>query len=178
MKYNKKASIWVSTILYTLIGLAVIGTLLAVAKPKIDQTKDNLVVEQTIDSLNTLNEKIIEASQAAGTRLGLEFKMAKGTLTVNPDEDSISWEFKGSRYQLSEATEGNDFKELGILKVQTKKLGDKFNILLRLELADKVNLITENDNFLQIQKSNTPYKVWIENIGSNLGEIPKIKIYV
>jgi len=166
---NKRASVWISTVLYTLIGLAVIGTLLAVAKPRIDQTRDNLVIEQTINSLNVINEKIIEASQAAGTRLGLEFKMSKGDLTVNPLEDYIVWQMKASRYQLSEVATADEFQELGILKVQTKKTGDKYDITIKLELKDRVNIVTDNNQNLQLQKSTTPYKFWIENIGGNIG---------
>ena len=54
----KRSQVWVETVIYTLIGLAVIGILLAAAKPKIDEMRDKLVVEQTIDSMNSIDEKI------------------------------------------------------------------------------------------------------------------------
>jgi len=36
----KRAQVWVETVIYTLIGLSIMGVVLAVAIPKINETKD------------------------------------------------------------------------------------------------------------------------------------------
>ena len=50
MKCKKflKAQVWVETAVYTIIGLAIIGIILAIANPSIQRYKDNAVIEQTI----------------------------------------------------------------------------------------------------------------------------------
>ena len=53
MKANFKGQIWVETVLYTLIALALIGITLAFVMPKINESKNNLIVEQTISSFRT-----------------------------------------------------------------------------------------------------------------------------
>ena len=57
---NKKGQVWVETVIYTLIGLAVIGLLLAVAKPKIDQMKDRALIDQAVEAMEAINSKIYE----------------------------------------------------------------------------------------------------------------------
>ena len=61
---EKRGQIWVETIVYTLIGLAIIAMLVAVAKPKINQMTEKAVITQTMESLNTLNEQIFDTITA------------------------------------------------------------------------------------------------------------------
>ena len=98
---NNKAQVWVETVIYTLIGLAIIGILLAAARPKIDSMKDKLVIEQTIESLNKLNSKIKEVQIAPGNKREITLKISKGTLTINSIDDEITWILE-SGYQYSE----------------------------------------------------------------------------
>ena len=49
---TKKSQVWVETVIYTLIGLSIIGILLAVLKPTVESTKDRLMIEQIIESKN------------------------------------------------------------------------------------------------------------------------------
>ena len=55
---NKKGQVWIETVLYTLIGISLIGLVLAFVTPKINEAKDRAVVEQTINSLSTFDEKM------------------------------------------------------------------------------------------------------------------------
>ena len=48
IKNKKRGQIWVETVIYTLIGLTIIGLLLAVSKPQIDKQKDKALIEQKI----------------------------------------------------------------------------------------------------------------------------------
>ena len=41
MKFHK-GQVWVETVLYTLIGLALIGVVLAIITPKINETRDKI----------------------------------------------------------------------------------------------------------------------------------------
>ena len=57
---EKKAQVWVETVIYTLIGLTVIGILLGFSKPKIDSMKDKIIIEQTIDLFERINSLILD----------------------------------------------------------------------------------------------------------------------
>lgn len=99
---QKKAQVWVESVLYTLIGLAVIGLLLAVTRPKIAQTQDQFMIQQTIRALNEFDNKILEIKQATGNRRIIQFQLSKGELTINSADDSIEWKLPGSSYMYSE----------------------------------------------------------------------------
>ena len=53
-----RGQIWVETVIYTLIGLALMGLVLAFVMPKINESKDRIILQQTITSLNDIDEKI------------------------------------------------------------------------------------------------------------------------
>ena len=55
---RKKGQIWIETVLYTLIGLSLIGLVLAFVTPKINEARDNLVIEQTKDVMKIFDDKI------------------------------------------------------------------------------------------------------------------------
>ena len=59
---NKLGQIWVETVIYTLIGIAIIGIVLAIAQPKIEAKKDEVIIEQAIESLGNIDEKIGEGA--------------------------------------------------------------------------------------------------------------------
>ena len=44
---DKKAQVWIETVIYTLIALALIGTVLAFVKPKIQEIQDKIVKIQS-----------------------------------------------------------------------------------------------------------------------------------
>lgn len=161
---NKKAAIWVSTVLYTVIGLAVIGILLAVARPKIQEMQDSLVIEQTINALNTIDNKILKASEATGTTLNVEFKLARGQIIIDSLNDKISFVLEDSNHQLSEE---NKKLEWGKIQVLTEPAGDKWKVTLELEYGREYD-ITFNGNPSEkgvLERAKTPYKIWIKNEG-------------
>jgi len=97
----KRGQVWVETVIYTLIGIAIIGIVLAVAKPKIDQKKDEIAIDQAIESLSKINEKIYAVRSAVGNRRSIELKISSGEITFDETEDKIIWELK-SRFEYSE----------------------------------------------------------------------------
>jgi len=86
-----RGQVWIETVLYTLIGLALIGIVLAITMPKINESRDRILVEQTIDSLNafelTINEVIDRGP--GNVRTIPEYRMKRGELFINSTRDSI-----------------------------------------------------------------------------------------
>lgn len=164
-KKNKNAQIWVETVIYTLIGLIVIGVLLSVANPQIQKIKDRNIIEQTIISLNTLDEKIIEIGDSVGNIRIINFKIQKGVLKIIPGEDKIEYLLEDT---LLELTEVDQEIEEGNIIIKTIENGNKYSISLTMTYSD-LNLTFNNlENTKTLQASPGAYKIQMENLGNSI----------
>ena len=58
-KREKRAQVWVETVIYTLIGLVIMGLLIGVTTPKIKEMNDKIILGQTKDYvMNVLDQKM------------------------------------------------------------------------------------------------------------------------
>ena len=159
---NSKAQIWVETAVYTAIGLAIIGIVLAVALPAVGRWKDKTLIEQTASALNTLNDKILEVRESSGNVRTVEFRIKKGVLTIRPSENEIVYVLEGSDLEYSQP----DLEvELGDIRIKTATNGKKYDISLKLSYQDKnIDLTYDSNNEEKIlQKTPIPYKLSISN---------------
>lgn len=163
-KKKKIAQIWVETVIYTIIGLAIIGIVLAVATPSINKYKDRIVIEQTTTALNDLNEKILEVrDEGLGNRRVAEIVIKKGILTIESPEDKIFYVLEESSLEYSEAGENVSY---GDIKIRTEKKGRKYNITLTL-FYNNINIsYNGKDEKRTFNSAPTPYKLFIENNGT------------
>jgi len=160
---NKLAVIWVSTVLYTLIALSIIGMLLAVVRPKLAEIKDRFIEEQTVNALNDFDKLVFDIRKATGNRRSYELKLGRGIMTLSGSDNSLEWILDDSKYQASEL---GATIEAGRLNLTTTKVGSNFVIKLKLKYTD-INLTVNNaDDDKVLQPSATPYRVQIENKGS------------
>ncbi len=165
-KINSHAQVWVETVIYTLIGLAVIGILLAVAKPKIDSMKDKLVIDQSIDALNKINEKIYEVQRSAGNRRVIDLKVAKGKFVIdydseNPD-DMLYWEIESK----------NEYSEPGVDVPNGKMIiktieANPWKVTIQIKYAVDIRFNNQTIGRKELEQSPTPYSLSIENIGTS-----------
>lgn len=157
----KKAQVWVETVMYTLIGLTLIGILLGISRPKIDEMKDKLVIEQIIDSLTKVNGRIHEIQTAPGNRRVVDLKVSKGAFFINSSGDQIGW-FLDSNYKYSEIGEAIS---MGSMKVITKK-GNPYTIYFYLDYGvDLEYNENELEGYVEFQESPTAYSISMENTG-------------
>ncbi len=155
---NKHGQVWIETVLYTLIGLSLIGLVLAFVTPKINESKDRLVIEQTIDSLNDFDAKINSALQATGNRRTIEFTMKRGELTFDSPNDRIIFELKDSRVLFSQP---NVEINAGRIKILTTQGSNINTVALTLNYAQ--NLVFNNqEDVKKISAASTPYRFSIE----------------
>lgn len=162
---QKKAQVWVESVLYTLIGLAVIGLLLAVTRPKIAQIQDQYIIQQTIRALNEVDNKMLEIKQATGNRRVIQFQLSRGELTIDGANDNIQWKLTGSNYMFSEP---DSTAWINNIKAYTQKMADKYDITLTLDYKNKNDLLLEGQqNSRTLQTAKTPYAITIENGGQD-----------
>ena len=167
---EKKGQVWVETVIYTLIGLVVIGILLAAAQPKIAEMKDKAIIEQTISSLNEVNSKIYEVQFAEGNKRIVSLSVSKGNFYVDGANNQIGW-IMDSNYKYSEP---GVVLPLGNMKVVTQK-GSPYSVRFFIEY--NLNLTSVGlDSVSNLSSSPTPYRLSIENKGKNSAGLSNIDL--
>lgn len=164
-KMQKKGQVWIESVLYTLIGLAIIGLLLVVTRPKISQTQDEFIIQQTINALSNFDNKLTEIQIATGNRREIEFQLSKGELLIDPVNSRLQWSLKGSNFMYSEP---GSQAQVGNIKVLTTKQGDTYDITLTLDYANR-NKITVDGGTLSktLTPVRVPYKIFVESTGKD-----------
>jgi type II secretory pathway pseudopilin PulG len=159
---DKKGQVWVETVIYTLIGLAIIGLVMAAALPKINQKKDEIAIDQSIEALSNIDDKIYEVQRAAGNKRVIDLTIKKGSLIIDMEQNTISWVI-GSSFEYSE--EGLSVP-LGRINVTTTT-GNPWEVELKMGYSMDIRYNDNNLGTKQFDPAPTPYKLVIENDGKN-----------
>ena len=169
----KRGQVWIETVLYTLIGLALIGLVLAFATPRINEAKDRLAVEQAIESLNALDEKINAVSIAPGNVRFVDFTLKRGELHFLPaPENKI-------RFILFELTkpysEPGSVIRQGRLDLVTTEEQKGSSINLTIDYGSLI--LTVNDGGTEPVKFNPaslPYRFSVKSTAVNQVDITEV----
>ncbi|MBT7102272.1 hypothetical protein HN935_02055 [archaeon] len=165
-RMNKKGQIWVETVIYTLIGLAVIGLVLAVALPKINEKKDEVAIDQAVEALGHIDDKIYEVQRATGNKRVVDLDIGKGYVLVDMVNNTIAWILDSS----FEYSEKDMVVPLGRLNVTTTA-GNPWKVELKLGYAMDIKYKGDDFGTHQLDVAPTPYKFSIENKGKEDGNI-------
>ena len=171
-RISSRAQVWVETVIYTLIGLAIIGILLAAATPQINATKDKVIIEQTIDTINQISSRVYDVQIAPGNKRILSLKITKGTFYVNSSNNEISWVLDSS-YKYSEI--GKQVS-LGGMRVLTTE-GAPYTVSLYMNYTINLTYAGQKSS-VSFEESPTPYTLTIENKGLVGGNINNIDLVV
>jgi type II secretory pathway pseudopilin PulG len=161
---NKRGQVWIETVLYTLIGLTLLGLALGFIMPKINESRDKVLVEQAINSLSSFDEKISEAVQrGSGNIRQAEFSMKKGELYIDGVNDRIRFVIDGLTKPYSQPG-----VEIAVGRVRVvSSLGQKTSSV-NLTVQYVANLTYDGKDELPPKKFTAaalPYKFFIENKG-------------
>ena len=168
MRKSKTAQVWIETVVYTLIGLAIIGTILAVVTPKIVQMNDKLTITQTIDSMNRLNEQIREALSAVGSQREILLNVKKGEYFIDAPGDRIYYYLKGTGYMYSQPNVSITQGDIKVLT--TEKPGKKYDISLMLNYSAYNITYNGEDKNRTLTSAPTAYRMIIVNQGITNGD--------
>lgn len=170
---EKKAQIWISVVIYTLVGLTAIGLLLVAIQPRIKQIRDGITIKQTIEALHNFDSALRSTLIAPGNKRNVEFKLSEGQLEFLPGEDKIVWRMQ-SENKFSEPDVSS--KE-GTVEILTTT-GDPWEVTLTLSYDDAtVDLTFSNAQQAKtIPKAAKPYTLSIENLGSQVGAPQQVDI--
>ncbi len=177
MSMNKKSQVWVETVVYIFIAIAIIAGVLAVAVPKINQASDKAVIYQTIDSLSLINEKMRDVIRSfEGNTRDLSLQVKKGEYIIDPNQSSISYLLKNTGYEYSEPD--FIFKQGDIIRLTTQRGEKNYDILFILNYSNNNIVLTyEGKSELRtISPAPAIYKILIENKGENSENKTQINI--
>ena len=173
---NKSGQIWIETVLYTLIGLALIGIALGFLSPKINEARDKLLVEQTINSLSDFDEKVSETIQkGAGNVRQIELLIRRGEFWVNGANDSLQIILSGLSSPYSEPGVEIPVGRVKMLSVQGQKTSTVY-----LTIQYNANITYAGGDLNRVfTAASIPYKFSIENEGvSDPQNAPRILINI
>lgn len=163
----RKGQIWVETVIYTLIGLTLIGVALTLILPKINEYKDRAVVEQSIDAMKVFDTKIKEvADSGAGNIRKIDsFYIKRGKLIFDSESNEIIFLIEGLAKPYSEAGENI---EIGATTIRTTGTGKNSKVEIFLNYSSSVNLTFEGSKSQREFSSNSiPYSFILENKGNS-----------
>lgn len=160
---NKRGQIWVETIIYTLITLALIGAVLAFILPQIGEIKDRATIGQSISIMEDIDITILSIVQGGtGNKRVIDITINKGSLKINSSNDRFIFEIESNGVYSELNTDIN----IGNIVAKTEQTGSAYKITLR---RDYNYNLTYNGGEKQksISQASTPYKMTIENKGKD-----------
>lgn len=156
-----RGQVWVETVVYTLIGLSLIGLVLALVTPRINEYRDRAVIEQTISSLNIIDAKMNELLQAPGNTRVVDFLLKRGDLFFNATSDQIVYVLDDSKVLYSEPGQP---VQVGRIRVLTTKENAANRV--ELTLSYDVDLDYEgNTTIKHYSAASVPYRFSFSNRG-------------
>lgn len=164
----RKGQVWVETVIYTLIGLALIGLVLAILTPKIKEFRDRSVIEQTIETLNTFDSKIIEILDAPGNKRKISLKLDRGSIVVDSLNNKLKYILEGSNVRYSEP--GIELS-LGRINVLTEELTETYKITLSISYTHNLTYDGADRNDETFSPVSIPYEFFVENRGLSNGKV-------
>ena len=160
---HRKGQIWVETVVYTLIGLALIGLVLAILTPQIKEFRDRAIIEQTIESLNTIDSKIVEILDAPGNKRKVALTLERGTLFIDTFADELRFFLSDAHVRYSEPGASLD---IGRITVTTQVHGELYNITLGIDYPYNLTFDGADSPYPEeFTPVSIPYDFFVENHG-------------
>lgn len=174
MRMNKFGQVWIETVLYTLIGLALIGMVLAFTLPKITKTQERILVEQSLSSIKLLDQIINSVIENGPDNVRIyEINFKEGNLFIDSQKDMIYFQIDEMKDYYSQPDVNIDDGRVKILSFGKK---GSSSVKLTLNYTRYADITFDGKDVEQkITPSSTSYKVIVSNLG-RLGDFPNIDI--
>ena len=139
-----------------------IGIVLLFITPKISESRDRAVVEQSLQALNVFDEKIRETldSGLGNTRVISDFVIRRGEFIIDEDNDRIVFKIDDLKKPYSEPGVEIDYGAIKILSTEGQK---KSSVTLTLDYGGIADLYHGGNGEMKFTASATPYSFSIIN---------------
>ena len=161
-----KAQVWVETVVYTLIGLTIMGLLLGVVVPRIQQLTDRLTINDALENtMASLEQNLIEVQSNPNEERYWPWVMKKGELVIDGINDTIIYTLRGTKFKASEP--GVLVKERGNIYRLTQSVSGKYDVSLILDYSFANLTFNGKDDVKKFSSASTTYQIQIQNLGNN-----------
>ena len=158
-----KAQIWIETVVYTLIGLSIIAVILALVTPKIQETKDKALIDQSVTLLDELSKQIDQIRFTPGNSWPVNIKFDKGKFIVNGEQDTLLFIFEDSKIKY---TENGQNIVRGRVNIKTTIINKEIQVELLLNYSRIVNVTFDGtDKTRSFASASLPYDFFMESAG-------------
>lgn len=164
MEKEVEGQVWVETVLYTLIGIAIIGMVLSFAYPKIRAAQEAALIEQSVTTIANFDEVIsLVNGRGPGNVKTYTFMLKRGKLVIDGGQDKIVLELRGLSSEYSEP--GLPVKQGRVEVLTTKEAkGYAVNVSVnyRMEKGFIDVKVGESDIEKEFAQAATPYVLKVE----------------
>lgn len=166
--------VWLETVIYTLVGLALLGLVLGIVTPQINEYRDRAIIEQSVSVLNNIDAVIRTISADPGNARVIDVRLKQGAIEVNSIDDIIRFELDDSAFVYSEP---GLTTLIGDIEVLTEEIGSRTKVSLTLNYSGKSDLSIESgDQIRSFSASSVPYRFRFENRGLDNSSEPMYMI--
>lgn len=162
-----KGQIWIETVVYTLIGITIIGIVLGLARPEIQKRQDAAAISASIETLRVIDSTIEEIKYVGGNTRPTNIKIGRGKMVVDGENDKINIIIDDSSFEYSQP--GLNISSGNIFGLTVPK-GSKYLVTLSLNYTKKLNITYKGQDKEHVfQYSPSPYNIAIANNGLTNG---------
>lgn len=160
---EKIGQVWIETVIYTSIAIALIALVLTFVMPNILKSRDKLVVEQAIESLNSLDNTMTDVIQSGPLNVrNYQIQMKQGTLYINSTGNGFNFMITGLSSPYSQSGEP---VQIGRITILSQHLSSSNLVYMTLNYTG-INITYSNQSAVQeFPPSPTPYVFSISNEG-------------
>jgi len=160
---GRRGQIWIETVIYTLIGIAIIGLVLTIAKPRIDAKKDEVAIEQALEAMGNMDGKIRTVfGSSVGNRRKIDLEVSRGDFVIDMAVNQLKWVLDSS-FEYSEL---DTPIRAGAVFVTTTE-GGPYEVTLKIPYGMDIQFDGIDEGTKVFSESPTIYELTIENEGRN-----------
>ena len=166
----KRGQVWIETVIYTLMALTIIGIVLGLVRPALEERKDNLAIKESISVLNEIDSIFGDIKYTPGNSRSLEMKITRGNLIVDSIADNVKVIIQDSKYAPTEP--GLAVSEGNIIEFTNLTKSKNYFVTLTLNYSGKFNITYQGkDDVKTFQPAPVPYNLIIKNNGGTVYQI-------
>lgn len=165
---NKKAQVWVETLIYTMIAFALIAAVLAFVNPKIQELQDKSALDNSLEILKQIDNTISEITIGGqGNQRKINVMIKKGALQIDGVNDRLVFNMK-SPLKYSEQNTEVEKDNVIILTNKTREEGIN-NIQLKIDYSGEKDIVFSNEDAIRtLDTDSSYYQIFISNLGNKI----------
>src|SRR3989344_5559214 len=157
--FARNGQVWMETLLYTVVTLAILGTVLSFALPRLHMGQERARIAEQLTTLRALDNLISDLNtQPPGSSRSIAISVKQGTLSFDAGADSISWTMPNLKLEYSE--QGVEVRD-GHIAVLTTKEGVTHTVKLTVNYAALgINATLDGkETYGELSSAPTPYRL-------------------